>query len=118
MVCFNRSSDWKFSLLRVGLNWVSLVSKWVSMEISLKLANVGFFLLFLTWVLVEFWKQRREGGDEQLKHGAKVRRRPTNLVKITILSNAIISTLYVGFCCYEFWKSRTIYFVSAFSALT
>ncbi|GFY91522.1 multidrug resistance-associated protein 9 [Actinidia rufa] len=88
------------------------------MEISLKLADVGFFLLFLTWVLVEFWKQRREGGDEQLKHGAKVKRRPTNLVKITILSNAIISTLYVGFCCYEFWKSITISFVSAFSALT
>ncbi|GFS29526.1 multidrug resistance-associated protein 9 [Actinidia rufa] len=106
------------SLLRVGLNLVSLVSKWVSMEISLNLANVGFFLLFLTWVLVEFWKQRREGGDEQLKHGAKVRRRPTNLVKIAILSNALISTLYVGFCCYEFWKSRIITFLSAFSALT
>ena len=67
---------------RVVLNRVSVIPKWVSMEITLILASLGFFLLLLTWVSVDIFKQRTEDGDEQLKHGAKDRTRSINLVKI------------------------------------
>lgn len=87
----------------------------VSMEINLKLVNVAFFLTFLTWVLAQLCKQRRQVGDEQLKE----RRRSTVFAKFTTsLSNILISIFYVVFTGYEFWNSTTIPFVSAFSSLT
>lgn len=95
------------------------------MEITLKLVNVAFFLVFLTWVLLEFFKRRRQVGEDQFKSGAteerrrRRRRRYTGFAKITtILSNVLISIFYTGFSCYEFWNSKTIPLVSALSSLT
>ncbi|XP_028061846.1 putative ABC transporter C family member 15 isoform X1 [Camellia sinensis] len=82
------------------------------MGITLNLVNVGFFLLLVIWVLVDILKQRRQGGDEQY-----TRRKSTVFAKITIFSNVLISIFYVGFCSYEFWNSRTISVVVAFSSL-
>ncbi|KAI8528046.1 hypothetical protein RHMOL_Rhmol12G0120700 [Rhododendron molle] len=93
------------------------------MEITLKLVNVAFFLVFLTWVLLEFSKRRRQVGEDQFKSGAteerRRRRRYTGFAKITtILSNVLISIFYTGFSSYKFWNSKTIPLVSALSSLT
>ncbi|XP_052205994.1 putative ABC transporter C family member 15 isoform X2 [Diospyros lotus] len=99
--------------LKAGMNWGA-----VSMEITPKLANVAFFLLLLTWVLLEILR-RREGGGNQL-NGASDRRKSksTAFAKITILSSWLISIFYLGFSCFEFLNSRTISLVNVFSALT
>ncbi|XP_059633578.1 putative ABC transporter C family member 15 [Cornus florida] len=86
------------------------------MDISVKLLNVVFFLVLLTWVLVDILN-RRKVSDEQLKIGAS-ERRSTVFTKITFLSNVILSSIYMGFCLYEFWDSRTIRLDTLFSALT
>ncbi|XAR64442.1 Xenobiotic-transporting ATPase [Bertholletia excelsa] len=96
----------------------SLVIKPVLMDSTLLLVNVAFFFLFLTWVLMDILKKRRDFRVGGLKHEERGRRRARLFAKITLISNVLISILYVGFCCYGFWYTRHLSIVSLSSALT
>jgi ABC-type multidrug transport system fused ATPase/permease subunit len=87
----------------------------VIMDISLEIVNVTFIIAFLIWVLQNVWRQRRDG-DVNEKH------RPVRgcvvFTMITILSNVIISILYLGFGLYEYWNHRIITSQSVFLVMT
>ncbi|KAL1808203.1 hypothetical protein DCAR_0727609 [Daucus carota subsp. sativus] len=79
----------------------------VSMDVTLKVVfNVGFFLLLLTWVLVELWKNRTRGESlperVYFKGGYKV------FTKITIGFNVLIMVLNVGLCVYNVWNLKIL----------
>ncbi|KAF6165230.1 hypothetical protein GIB67_030412 [Kingdonia uniflora] len=87
------------------------------MEVSLKVINVACFsLLVITWVLIEFLKQKkRDVEDEGLKEGA-LPRKSTVFAKITVISNILISILYLSFCFYEIFKLKTLSLESVLKA--
>uniref|UniRef100_A0A5B6Z5V5 ABC-type xenobiotic transporter n=1 Tax=Davidia involucrata TaxID=16924 RepID=A0A5B6Z5V5_DAVIN len=87
------------------------------MDFSLKLVNMVFFLLLLTWVFVDILNRRRESGDKQFKHRA-TEKTSTVSTKITVVSNIIISIFYLCLCVYGVWNSSIIAFESLFSAMT
>lgn len=86
------------------------------MDIALEVMNVAFVVAFLTWVLLDVWRQRIESGDINLEH------RPTRGYRvfstITLLSNVIISISYLGFSFFEYWNHRTITRKYVFLAMT
>ncbi|XAR64440.1 Xenobiotic-transporting ATPase [Bertholletia excelsa] len=78
----------------------SLVIKPVLKDSNLLLVNMAFLFLFLTCVLIDIFKKRRDFCVQGLKHEERGRRRTRVSAKITLLFNVLISILYVGFCCY------------------
>ncbi|KAG6713739.1 hypothetical protein I3843_05G153700 [Carya illinoinensis] len=78
----------------------------VLMDISLEIINVAFVFAFLTWVLLNVWRQRRDGGAVTLEFPPM--RGNRGFIATAVLSNVIISTFYLGFGMYEYWKSRII----------
>jgi hypothetical protein len=79
----------------------------VIMDISLEVVNVAFVIVFLIWVLLEVWRQRRDSGDINLEQ------RSTSgygrvFTTITVLSNVIISISYLAFGLFEYWNHRKI----------
>ncbi|KAK7822373.1 abc transporter c family member 7 [Quercus suber] len=83
----------------------------VMIGISLEFLNLTFVIAFLTWVLQNVWRQRRDG-DINEKHGPV--RGSRVFTMITVISNVIISTLYLGFGLYEYWNHRIITIKSVF----
>ncbi|PIA51353.1 hypothetical protein AQUCO_01100286v1 [Aquilegia coerulea] len=90
------------------------------MEISLRFLNVGCSLLFLIWLLVEVVRERRYVEDEELKQtNSNNKQRKTRVfIKITLLSNILISLSYLGFCVYKFWKLKTLSIDLVFKGVT
>ncbi|KAM7484114.1 hypothetical protein LguiA_000123 [Lonicera macranthoides] len=84
------------------------------MDIAMISVNVAFFLLLKAWVLVDMWKQRKQGGDLQLQNRA----RETAFNKITLLANVIISISYLAFCCYTFRRLKIVSVESVTSLIT
>lgn len=84
-------------------------------KMGIEIANVAFSLVFLIWGLVETWKQRKQGGDEQLIYAIS---RTKFFDKITVASNIIISFLYIGLSYQEFVFSKTHNLLSISSAFT
>ncbi|XP_075660090.1 putative ABC transporter C family member 15 [Castanea sativa] len=87
----------------------------VMIGISLEFLNLTFVIAFLTWVSQNVWRQRRDG-DINEKHGPV--RGSRVLTMITVISNVIISTLYLGFGLYEYWNHRIITINSVFLFMT
>ena len=83
--------------------------------ISLEFLNLTFVIAFLTWVLQNVWRQRIDG-DINEKHGPV--RGSRVFTMITVISNVIISTLYLGFGLYEYWNHRIITIKSVFLFMT
>ncbi|XP_050276334.1 putative ABC transporter C family member 15 [Quercus robur] len=87
----------------------------VMIGISLEFLNLTFVIAFLTWVLHNVWRQRRDG-DINEKHGPD--RGSRVFTMITVISNVIISSLYLGFGLYEYWNHRIITIKSVFLFMT
>ncbi|XP_062157642.1 putative ABC transporter C family member 15 [Alnus glutinosa] len=88
----------------------------VVMDISLEVVNGAFVIAFLTWVLRDVWRQRRDSGDVNLEQ------RPTRgyrvFTTITVLSNVMVSISYLGFVLFEYWNHRNIARKYVFLAMT
>nr|POE85288.1 abc transporter c family member 3 [Quercus suber] len=76
----------------------------VIIDISLEILILTFAIAFLKWVLQNFWRQRREGdiNEHGPVRGCRV------FTMITVLSNVIISIVYLDFGLYEYWNHRII----------
>ncbi|XP_057949492.1 putative ABC transporter C family member 15 isoform X2 [Malania oleifera] len=88
------------------------------MEVSVELVNGAFFLLLAIWVLVDKMRQGSQGGDKILKRTAALDRKSTVFAVINIVSNALLSISYMGFCVFEFWNLKVIRFRSIFPAMS
>ncbi|KAB1207770.1 ABC transporter C family member 5 [Morella rubra] len=89
----------------------------VIVDISAESVNVAFIIAFLTWFLLNVRRQAGDhGGDINLIHAPM--RRYRAFTTITVLSNVIISCLYLGFGLYEYWNRRTITRKSVFLVVT
>ncbi|KAM3753899.1 hypothetical protein ACB098_03G126900 [Castanea mollissima] len=86
----------------------------VIIDISLEILILTFVIAFLTWVLQNVWRQRREG--EINEHGPV--RGCRVFTMITVLSNVIISIVYLDFVLYEYWNHRIITTKSVFLFMT
>ncbi|XP_008222083.1 PREDICTED: putative ABC transporter C family member 15 [Prunus mume] len=85
------------------------------MDISLEIVNVGFFVVLLTWVLLDIMRRRRDGSSliHRADRGCEV------FASVTIFSNALISIFYLGFGVYEYWGGgRNVSCKSIFSGMT
>lgn len=98
--------------------WIFAAGSSSSMDVTMISVNVAFFLLLMAWLLVDMWKQRKQGGDLQLPN--RVREgKLTVFNKITLLANLIISISYLAFCCYNFRRrSRIINLEPVISLIT
>ncbi|KAM2334117.1 hypothetical protein ACFXTH_011707 [Malus domestica] len=75
------------------------------MDISLEIVNVAFFVVLLTWVLLDITRGRRNGSQTGLRYRAEDRGcKFSDLV--TFSANALISSFYLGFGIYEYWGGR------------
>ncbi|OVA17566.1 ABC transporter [Macleaya cordata] len=91
------------------------------MEISLKVVSVAVFSLLLSWIIVEFWKERRDVKEKELKEQRiteSERETSSSSTKFVIISNVLISISYLGFCFYEVWKLKTVPIESVLRAIT
>ncbi|KAF3945234.1 hypothetical protein CMV_028379 [Castanea mollissima] len=86
----------------------------VIIDISLEILILTFAIAFLTWVLQNVWRQRREGdlNEHGPVRGCRV------FTMITVLSNVIISIVYLDFGLYEYWNHRIITIKSVFLFMT
>ncbi|XP_047318964.1 putative ABC transporter C family member 15 [Impatiens glandulifera] len=84
------------------------------MDISLKLLNLGFLLVLLTWVLVDLLRWRRQLVEEVIDK----RRRFTIFTIITVVLNVAITLCYIGICIQEFLSHSNISVASIGSGLT
>ncbi|CAL8993905.1 unnamed protein product [Prunus brigantina] len=85
------------------------------MDISLEIVNVGFFIVLLTWGLLDIMRRRRDGSSliHRADRGCEV------FALVTIFSNALISIFYLGFGVYEYWGGgRNVSCKSIFSGIT
>ncbi|KAJ7957613.1 ABC transporter C family member 3 [Quillaja saponaria] len=85
------------------------------MDIPLAILNAAFFMVILTWVLVDILRKSRGNGALYLQHG---RGGFTVFNRITVLSNALISILYMGFAFHVYWNRRIISWKSVSLAVT
>lgn len=89
----------------------------VNMDINFKvLVNVGFFIVLLTWVLVEFFKHRTRG--ENLSERVNFEGDSKVFTKIIVVFNVVILVLYVGFCVHNVWNLKILPFESLTSVVT
>ncbi|XP_028951948.2 putative ABC transporter C family member 15 [Malus sylvestris] len=87
------------------------------MDISLEISNVAFFIVLLTWVLLDIMRGRKNGGQTGLRYRAEDRGcKFPDLV--TFSANALISSFYLGFGIYEYWGGRIVSCKSIFSGMT
>uniref|UniRef100_A0A7N2R1N5 ABC-type xenobiotic transporter n=1 Tax=Quercus lobata TaxID=97700 RepID=A0A7N2R1N5_QUELO len=86
----------------------------VIIDISLEILILTFAVAFLTWVLQNVWRQRREGdiNEHGPVRGCRV------FTMITVLSNVIFSIAYLAFGLYEYWNHRIITIKSVFLFMT
>ncbi|CAN6548791.1 unnamed protein product [Malus baccata var. baccata] len=87
------------------------------MDVSLEIANVAFFIVLLTWVLLDIMRGRKNGSQTGLRYRAEDRGcKFPDLV--TFSANALISSFYLGFGIYEYWGGRIVSCKSIFSGMT
>ncbi|XP_008389786.2 putative ABC transporter C family member 15 isoform X1 [Malus domestica] len=87
------------------------------MDISLEIVNVAFFVVLLTWVLLDITRGRRNGSQTGLRYRAEDRGcKFSDLV--TFSANALISSFYLGFGIYEYWGGGIVSCKSIFSGMT
>ncbi|TQD89225.1 hypothetical protein C1H46_025218 [Malus baccata] len=75
------------------------------MDISLEIVNVAFFVVLLTWVLLDITRGRRNGSQTGLRYRAEDRGSKFSDL-VTFSANALISSFYLGFGIYEYWGGR------------
>lgn len=84
------------------------------MNIYLEIVNVGFSVVLLIWILVDIVRGRST--NENVK--SRGFRECGGFSVFTVLVNAMVSVLYLGFGFYEYWNYRIVNSESLFSALT
>ncbi|XP_061994727.1 putative ABC transporter C family member 15 [Rosa rugosa] len=89
------------------------------MEISLEIVNVGFFIVLLTWVLLDTLRRRRRDGTENETYlRDRASRGCKGFALITLIANALISVFYVVFGIYDYCGSGNVSLKSIFSGMT
>ena len=78
------------------------------MEISVVIVYAAFAILLVAWLLIDIFKRRRGGGDLRCRELEAVKQFTVLFTAFTVLSNVIISILYLGFGFYEYWELRII----------
>ncbi|KAJ6430333.1 hypothetical protein OIU84_021687 [Salix udensis] len=78
------------------------------MEISVEIVYAAFAILLVAWLLIDIFKRRRGGGDLRCRELEAVKQSTVLFTAFTVLSNVIISILYLGFGFYEYWELRII----------
>lgn len=86
----------------------------LSMDVNLKLVDVGFCLLFVVWILWGALK-RRENGDE--REGERETSTLSPSPKIIISLNAVITFSYLGFFLGEVWVFGIVSIDAVISAI-
>nr|XP_011457544.1 PREDICTED: uncharacterized protein LOC105349476 [Fragaria vesca subsp. vesca] len=87
------------------------------MEISLEIVNVGFFIVLLTWVLLDTLRRRRRDAADTYLRG-RASRGHQGFALITLTANALISVFYVVFGIYDCWGGGNVSIKSIFSGMT
>ena len=84
-----------------------------------EIVNAAFAILLLAWLLIDILKQSRGGGDLHCRAHNAVRKQPTMLfTTVTVLSNIVISILYLGFGFYQYWDLGVVTSKSVFLSVT
>ncbi|KAJ6356387.1 hypothetical protein OIU78_004484 [Salix suchowensis] len=85
-----------------------------------EIINAPFAVLLLAWLLIHILKQcRGGGGDLHRRAHEAVKKQPTMLFTIvTVLSNIVISILYLGFGFYQYWDLGIVTSKSVFLSVT
>jgi hypothetical protein len=88
------------------------------MDISVEIVNAAFAVLLLAWLLVDILKQRRGGGDLHSREHKAVKQPTVLFTTVAVLSNIIISILYLGFGFYQYWDLGIVTSKSVFLSVT
>ncbi|PRQ27535.1 putative xenobiotic-transporting ATPase [Rosa chinensis] len=91
------------------------------MEISLEIVNVGFFIVLLTWVLLDTLRRRRrrrDGTEIETYLRDRASRGCKGFALVTLIANALISVFYVVFGIYDYCGSGNVSLKSIFSGMT
>ncbi|KAF3431103.1 hypothetical protein FNV43_RR25833 [Rhamnella rubrinervis] len=81
------------------------------MNVSLEIVDVLFFLVLLIWILLDIVRGKRNAVDENVGNYRA-------FALFSVLVNAIISVLYLGFGFYKYWNYRVLTCKTVFSTLT
>ncbi|KAJ6719241.1 hypothetical protein OIU79_006989 [Salix purpurea] len=85
-----------------------------------EIINAAFAVLLLAWLLIDILKQSRGGGGDLHRRAHEaVKKQPTVLfTTVTVLSNIVISILYLGFGFYQYWDLGIVTSKSVFLSVT
>ncbi|GLU06158.1 hypothetical protein SLE2022_232120 [Rubroshorea leprosula] len=83
------------------------------MDILLEVVKGAFFLVLLTWLLLDILKRRRLENDSEIHLEYRVVRGSELFRIITLLSNVTISVLYMGFAAYVYWNHGLVVSLSS-----
>lgn len=88
------------------------------MDISVEIVYAAFAVLLLAWLLIDILKQRRGGGDLQCREHQAVKQPTVLFTTVAVLSDIIISILYLGFGFYQYWDLGIVTSKSVFLSVT
>ncbi|KAL2903563.1 ABC transporter C family member 3 [Bienertia sinuspersici] len=107
-------------MLQAGFKFYGVLERF-TMEFALEIANLVFCILFLSWVLVDMFKNRRQSNARETEIILGNYGRSSNFYSriITPFCSAIMSTFYLSYGLYElFWCQKTISYSSISTTLT
>ncbi|KAG6757221.1 hypothetical protein POTOM_037526 [Populus tomentosa] len=88
------------------------------MDISVEIVNAAFAVLLLAWLLIDILKRRRGGGDLHCREHQALKQPTVLFTTVAVLSNIIISILYLGFGFYQYWDLGIVTSKSVFLSVT
>ena len=88
------------------------------MDIYVEIVNAAFAVLLMAWLLIDILKRRRGGGDLHCREHQAVKQPTVLFTTVAVLSNIIISILYLGFGFYQYWDLGIVTSKSVFLSLT
>ncbi|KAG6759096.1 hypothetical protein POTOM_035563 [Populus tomentosa] len=88
------------------------------MDISVEIVNAAFAVLLMAWLLIDILKRRRGGGDLHCREHQAVKQPTVLFTTVAVLSNIIISILYLGFGFYQYWDLGIVTSKSVFLSVT
>ena len=87
------------------------------MDISAEILDVAFFVILLTWVLLDMVRDKTSNAYNHVRDNS-IRSERKGFALFSVVSNAIICVSYLGFGLYEYWNSGVIVQRPVFSFAT